>query len=35
MNETIQQDVVRRLVRDFEFKERDTYINVLHQCSNH
>ena len=26
MNETIQQDVVRRLVRDFEFKERDKYL---------
>lgn len=26
MNATIQQDVVRRLVRDFEFKERDKYL---------
>lgn len=26
MNATIQQDVVRRLVQDFEFKERDKYL---------
>lgn len=26
MNATIQRDVVRRLVRDFEFKEKDKYL---------
>ncbi len=26
MNATIQQDVVRRLVQDFEFKEQDKYL---------
>ncbi|EAA1888634.1 bifunctional DNA primase/helicase, partial [Salmonella enterica] len=26
MNATIQRDVVRRLIRDFEFKEKDKYL---------